>query len=163
MCYVPASRYKDLEGKACGSMSSENHELPCTSTANIVNASNLHWPTEVASVQSRSGDGLYKGEAAQQELSRAEASRPSASQLSLSHPANRTQAEYIAWLESVWQVDQASCFREERRYKREGPLPITPEKHVVEDSRRKRRLAVTFRSLNKDLPREELAVWRLPQ
>ena len=83
--------------------------------------------------------------------------------LSLTRAQYRTQAEYIAWLEGVYQVSQVACFREERRYKREGPLPITPEKHVVEDLRRKRKLAVTFRSLNKHLPREELAVWRLPQ
>ena len=82
---------------------------------------------------------------------------------SLTERQYRTQAEYIAWLEGVYQVSQVACFREERRYKREGPLPVTPEKHVVEDSRRKRRLAVTFRSLNKHLPHEELAVWRLPQ
>ena len=148
----------------CGSISSEVRELRCTAPATGVNASNLHWIPEVACVQSGSAAGLYKGTRERQDARGAGTSEQSGPQLSLSHRAQyRTQAEYIAWLEGVYQVDQVACFREERRYKREGPLPITPEKHVVEDSRRKRKLAVTFRSLNKHLPREELAVWRLPQ
>ena len=107
---------------------------------------------EVASVQSGSAAGLYKGAPEQKEVRRAVAAGPAGSLLSLSQRAQRwDQSEYIAWLEGVFQVSQAACFREERRYKREGPLPITPEKHVVEDSRKKRELA------------RELAVWRLPQ
>ena len=145
MCYVPASRFKELEGRACGSLSSEVRELRCTAPATRVNASNLHWLPEVAEVQSGSAAGLYKRDPAQQDARRAGTSEQSGPSLSLSHRAQyRTQAEYIAWLEGVYQVSQVACFWEERRYKREGPLPITPEKHVVEDSRRKRRLAVTF-------------------
>ena len=115
-------------------------------------------------MQSGSAAGLYKEAPERKEGRRAVAAGPGGSLLSLSQRAQqRDQLEYLSWIEGVFQVSQSACFREERRYKREGPLPITPEKHVVKDSRRKRELAVTFRSLNKHLPREELAVWRLPQ
>ena len=163
-CYVPASRYKEMEGRPCGPVSSDVFKLRCKAWATKDSASNFHWPAEVASRQSGPVEGLYKEAPDRWEGSRAATAGSGSSSLSLSRRAQQQdQAEYLVWMQGVFQLSPSACFREERRYRREGPLPVTPEKDVVEDSRRKREFARIYRSLQKNLPPMELAVWRLPQ
>ena len=59
-CYVPALRYKEMEGKPCVPVSSDVCKLRCNAWATKDSASNLHWPTGVASRQSGRVGGLYK-------------------------------------------------------------------------------------------------------
>ena len=118
-----------MEGIPCESLSSDVLELRCKGRATKDSASNLHWPTEVAIMQSGSAAGLYKGVPERKEVRRAVATGSAGPLLSLSQRAQqRDQSEYLSWME-------------ERCCKREGPLPVTPETHVVEDSREKRELA----------------------
>ena len=88
-CYVPALRYKEMEGRPCGSLSSDVLELRCKARATKDSASNLHWTPEVACVQSGSAAGLYKGTHERQDARRAGTSESTGSSLSLSRRAQQ--------------------------------------------------------------------------
>ena len=133
-----------MEGKPCVPVSSDVCKLRCNAWATKDSASNLHWPTGVASRQSGRVGGLYKEVQDRKEVRRAATAGLEPSSLSLSQRAQQQdQSEYLAWMREVCQLSPSACFREERRYRREGPLPITPEKDVVEDSRESASLPVS--------------------
>ena len=154
-----------MEGRpTCGPSSSESSELRYRSRAPSPSTSNCDWLAEIAVLQSPPDVGLYKGVPRRWKDTLATTTGLGSSSLS---PSSRAQlqgrADYLQWMQQYYGLSPGACFKEERRFQRDGPLPVTPTKDTVEKTTRACEFARAYREFERRLPQEELAVRRLPQ
>ena len=152
-CYVPASRYKEMEGRpTCVPRSSESSELRCQAQAPGPSTSNCDWLAEVAILQSPPEEGLYKGVQRRWKDTLATTTGLGTSSLSPSSRAQlQGQVDYLQWMLDYYKLSLGACFREERRYYRDGPLPVTPTKDTVEKTTRACEFAQAYREFERRL------------